>query len=578
MYLASVWRGLATAEMEHAENLTETSTNPAGVREKLRAKFAAKGATHEQVQLPPPLPLRQLPPPPRAQANAPRVLPLRPVERRHRHTTPFAHSVRVKSQVLTPLSTSTAFSKKSGALSASQLQEGICCVGIACCFVIFVLLLPVGWLVVTMQNGGPTRHWDPPSETVRDCRDDPSCRRDAHLPPLQRVNRTPLLNRTKRLYNAATQNALRRGLPARTPRAVGARLIKGPAKTPTIPTSNEHRALTGTSCTNPMRRDQSKSKQLPVIIFTHLRRTGGSVLERGVFWPGVACDQGVVPPPPPSPSPPRSVNRATPGGRLFYQAEVSNKPLPTLSARRAIQQARDSLLAAVLFNCHEGSVGRFASASVSERLKFASKMHRAALVWRHCPYGVHALLPGGKMATAQTVQTAQVAPHSSSSQVVQDRVQDLRARADGTDPVSLTWEQRMHERQLPKLLEPSPPKTFVYVTLLRDPVSQPPLSPPTLPLALSLVSRTRPRTRPRPHPRPRSRSTRALTLYPPSTRSRAPRPRPHQVERLMSWQAWCDNCARTRQGGRSSRDKLASMHCCGSSVTRPRQGEPSHRL
>ena len=445
--------------------------------------------------------------------------------------------------------------------------------GIAC-FVILVLTLPFGMAIVTLQSGDRT------SATVRDCSDDPSCRRDAHLPPLPHVNRTPLqtvrgaLNRTRRLYNAAAQNSLRRQLPARgQPRAVGARTTKAPTKTPIIPRSNEDRALTGTSCTNPMGRDRSKSKQLPVVIFTHLRRTGGSVLEKGVFWPGVACDQGVVPPPPPSPSPPRSVNRATPGGRLFYQAEVSNKPLPTLSARRAIQQARDSLLAAVLFNCHEGSVGRFASASVSERLKFASKMRRAALVWRHCPYGVHALLPGGKMATAQTVQTAQVAPHSSSSQVVQDRVQDLRARADGTDPVSLTWEQRMHERQLPKLLEPSPPKTFVYVTLLRDPVS-----PPTLPLALSLVSRTRPRTRPRPHPRPRSRSTRALTLYPPSTRSRAPRPRPHQVERLMSWQAWCDNCARTRQGGRSSRDKLASMHCCGSSVTRPRQGEPSHRL
>ena len=517
--------------MEHAENLTQTSTNQAGARAKLLAKFAAKGATHEQVQLPPPLPLlRQLPPPPRAPANAPRVLPLRPVERRHRHTTSFAHSVRrVKSQVLTPLSTSAALSKKSGALSASQLQEGICCLGIAS-LMIFVLFLPVGMAVVTMQNGGPTRNWDPTSETVRDCRDDPSCRRAAHLPPLQRVNRTPLLNRTKRLY-AAAQNALRRQLPARPPRAVGPRLTKGPAKTPIIPTSNEHRALTGTACTNPMRRDRSKSKQLPVIIFTHLRRTGGSVLERGVFWPGVACDQGVVPPPPPSPSPPRSVNRATPGGRLFYQAEVPNKPLPTLSERKAIQQAQDSLLAAVLFNCHEGSVGRFASASVSERLKFASKMHRAALVWRHCPYGVHALLPGGKMATAQTVQTAQVAPHSSSSQVVQDRVQDLRARADGTDPVSSTWEQRMNERQPPKPFNgqlPSPPKTFAYVTLLRDPVSQPPLSPPSLPLALSLVSRTRPRTRPRPHPRPRSRSNPRLhplpALHPLSRTSPSPSP------------------------------------------------------
>ena len=515
---ARTWRGsggaLATTEMEHAKKL---STNQASAREKRFVKFAAKGATQAQVQLPPPLPLPwQLPSLPRVPANAPRVLPLRPVERQHRQTAPFVHSVRrVKSQVLTPLSTSAAVSKKSGALSASQLLQMLCCVGLAC-FVIIVLLIPVGMAVVARQNGGPT------SETVRDCRDDPSCRRDAHLPPLLHVNRTPLQNRTSRPH-AAMQNSLRRQLPARTPRAVGTRLSKAPTKTPIIPTSNEHKALIGTSCTNPMQRDRSsKSKQLPVIIFTHLRRTGGSVLEKGVFWPGVACDQGVVPPPPPSPSSPRprSVHRATPGGRLFYQAEVSNKPLPTqsLSERRSIQQARDSLLASVLFNCHEGSVGRFASASVNERLKFASKMRRAALVWRHCPYGVHALLPGGKMATAQTgqaaqtAQMAQVAPHRSSSQVVQDRVQDrvqeLRARADGTGRASSTWEQRMHERQLPVLLEPrlfEPPKTFAYVTLLRDPVSQPPISPSTLPLALSLASRPRPRTRPRPRPRPCSR-------------------------------------------------------------------------
>ena len=555
-------KALATAEMEHAEKPTEPRINQAGAREKRLAKFTG------------------------VQANAPRVLPLRPVERRHRHTTPFVHSVRrVKSQVLTPLSTPAALSKKSAALSASQLQEGICCVGIAC-FVILVLTLPFGMAIVTLQSGDRT------SATVRDCSDDPSCRRDAHLPPLPHVNRTPLqtvrgaLNRTRRLYNAAAQNSLRRQLPARgQPRAVGARTTKAPTKTPIIPRSNEDRALTGTSCTNPMGRDRSKSKQLPVVIFTHLRRTGGSVLEKGVFWPGVACDQGVVPPPPPSP--PRSVHRASPGGRLFYQAEVSNKPLPTLSERRAIQQARDSLLASVLFNCHEGSVGRFASASVSERLKFASKMRRAALVWRHCPYGVHALLPGGKMATAKTVQTAQtaqtahVASHGSSSQAVQDRAQDLRARADGTGPMaaSSTWEQRMNERQpSAKLLEPSPPKTFHYVTLLRDPVSQPSPSPPPSPSPFPSHLALTPALTPVLAPALAPALALALALYPPSTHSRAPRPRPHQVERLMSWQAWCDHCARSRQGGRSSRDKLASTRCCGSSVTKPRKGDSPHRL
>ena len=39
-----------------------------------------------------------------------------------------------------------------------------------------------------------------------------------------------------------------------------------------------------------------------------------------------------------------------------------------------------------------GSLGRFASASVSDRLNLASKLSDAALVWRHCPYGAHAQL------------------------------------------------------------------------------------------------------------------------------------------------------------------------------------------
>ena len=496
-------RALATSGMEHAKRSTATSTNRAGAREKRLAKFAAKSAAHKQLQPPRPPPL---PPLPRVQANAPRVLPVQPVERQHRHAAPFAHSSvqRVKSQVLTPLSTSAASSEKTPCQMASRCASQLGhCVGIACCVILLLVLpgLPFGVRVVAQQQGVPTRDWPaatgtraPPGtrvatgtrrETEETARDDPSARA-TRLPPLRShtYHRYTFHNRTRRTY------------------VVGARLAKGAPKATGIPTSNEHRALVGTSCPRQLR-DRSKSKELPVIIFTHLRRTGGSVLEKGVFWPGVACDQGIVPPPPPSPSPPRSVYRATPGGHLLYQ-EAPHKALPTLSERRAIQQARDSQLAAVLFNCHEGSVGRFASASVNDRLKFASKMRRAALVWRHCPYGVHALLPGGELATARRVQTARavplvppepVPPACSSTWMTRlaGRLQDLRARADGTDPESLAGEQRTDElRQPPNSLEPcmdlspppppplppspppsppQPPKAFTYVTLLRSPVS-----------------------------------------------------------------------------------------------------------
>ena len=309
---------LATAEMEHEETLTATITDQASAREKLRLKFAAKGAT-----------------PAVANAQQTCVLPLRPTGQRHCHKTPFVHSMRsVMPQVPALLSTPAALSKKCSAasrapLNASQLQESMCCVGIACCMVL-VLSLPVAMATITMQS--PNRR----GATV--FKDDLRCRRDANLALPERVNRT------RRLFNPTSA---RRQLPARTPHAAAARGTKLPTKTPTISRSNEDRALTGLSCTSPMRRDRTKSsayrlgrrEQNPVVIFTHLRRTGGSVLEKGIFWPGVACDQGVVLPLP-LPQKPVSVHRATPGGRIFYQAEVSNKLQPSASfaERRSAQQ------------------------------------------------------------------------------------------------------------------------------------------------------------------------------------------------------------------------------------------------
>ena len=567
-------QALATSEMEHAKRSTATSTNWTGAREKRLAKFAAKSAAHKQLQLPrlPPPLSEQLPPLPRVQANAPRVLPVQPVERQHRHAAPFVHSSvqRVKSQVLTPLSTSPARSK-SGTLCASQMASRCAsqlgrCVGIVCCVILLLVLpgLPFGFRVVIQQQGVPTRDWPaatgtraPPGtrvatatrrETVETARNDPSAR-GTRL-QLLRYNikhRSPFQNRTRRAY------------------VVGARLAKGAPKAPIIPTSNEHRVLVGTWCPRRLR-DRSKSKELPVIIFTHLRRTGGSVLEKGVFWPGVACDQGIVPPPSPSPSPPRSVYRATPGGHLLYQAEAPHKALPTLSERRAIQQARDSLLAAVLFNCHEGSVGRFASASANDRLKFASKMRRAALVWRHCPYGVHELLPGGELATARRVQTARAAPlvplepvppacRSSSTwkTLLAGRVQDLRARADGTDPESLAGEQRTDERrQPPKLLEPcmdlspppsppppslppppQPPKAFTYVTLLRHPVSQPRSPPPPPRRHFPRISPAPPPSS-SPPPSPRAYQLPCSSSCPPPALAPSPSPSPGGASDVMA--------------------------------------------
>ena len=77
------------------------------------------------------------------------------------------------------------------------------------------------------------------------------------------------------------------------------------------------------------------------VIFTHLRRTGGSVLEKMVLFPSVACEQGLVlPPPPPPPSLRRHrtsfLRSALPFG---HSASVHAPPPPSPSQLWAKQQA-----------------------------------------------------------------------------------------------------------------------------------------------------------------------------------------------------------------------------------------------
>ena len=43
--------------------------------------------------------------------------------------------------------------------------------------------------------------------------------------------------------------------------------------------------------------------------------------------------------------------------------------------------------------CKEGAFGRHHRLSEQQRRVFASDLAKAALVWRHCPFGAHALLP-----------------------------------------------------------------------------------------------------------------------------------------------------------------------------------------
>jgi len=81
----------------------------------------------------------------------------------------------------------------------------------------------------------------------------------------------------------------------------------------------------------------------PLIIFTHMRRTGGTVLENQVLKP--------------------------------------------LAERRAAAQTLEAT---------EGGLALFARMSRCQRARFGNDLARSALVWRHVPYGVHELLGGRK--------------------------------------------------------------------------------------------------------------------------------------------------------------------------------------
>jgi hypothetical protein len=78
-----------------------------------------------------------------------------------------------------------------------------------------------------------------------------------------------------------------------------------------------------------------------IILFTHIRRAGGTVLEEYVLKPFVKS-QGK--------------------GRKDYL-------------------------------CREGELGRFYLMARAERKAFAADLGTSALQWRHCPFGLHELLP-----------------------------------------------------------------------------------------------------------------------------------------------------------------------------------------
>ena len=261
------------------------------------------------------------------------MVPLRPAARFQRHTAPCINGVRFgKTQDTSRIP--AARSKKNKAALApaasdkSKLQECVCCAGIVC-FAIIVLSFPFGMAIIVRQRIARA------GAMSMDCKKDLRCRRLTTFP--DRPNRT--FTTVGGTVVAARASTHHRNMIARTNRAVAARGTKAPTRTPTILRSNLDQALSGISCTSPMRRDRNKRQQrvpehIPVVIFTHLRRTGGSVLEKGVFWPGVACDQGVVPSPP---APPK-LHRTTLGSHLFYKAPVSNTLPPTLAERKATQQ------------------------------------------------------------------------------------------------------------------------------------------------------------------------------------------------------------------------------------------------
>lgn len=89
------------------------------------------------------------------------------------------------------------------------------------------------------------------------------------------------------------------------------------------------------------------------LIFTHLRRTGGSTVEYQLLRPRLRC----------------------------------------LSRLLAVPRLSRS------FCCWEGEHARFASAATAQRARLGKALGEAGLAWRHCPYGLHELLPGGVLST-----------------------------------------------------------------------------------------------------------------------------------------------------------------------------------
>ena len=95
-----------------------------------------------------------------------------------------------------------------------------------------------------------------------------------------------------------------------------------------------------------------------VILFTHLRRTSGSVLEDCILLPSLAAIVGL------------RMNRPLRAGRFTGNA--------------------------VGINCYEGGLGRFGSPSLPRRelVQLQQRLAHPLLVYRHCPHGLHAhLLP-----------------------------------------------------------------------------------------------------------------------------------------------------------------------------------------
>ena len=226
----------------------------------------------------------------------------------------------------------------------------------------------------------------------------------------------------------------------------------------------------------------------PVLLFTHLRRTGGTVLEKQVLFPAIACEHGLVA------TQGYYQIVSTPSGRTTphkpssavasRQTSVLSRPVRSGQVMITVKE-HEAMLGAVLHNCHEGTLGRFAVASLAERAKLALGLRKAALVWRHCPYGVHELLPGGDLTLARSEPPRPDAGRAA-------------AASGGGGGGGSSQQYRGDAGPLARVAFPGragaenggalgPPQKYMYATLLREP-----------------------------------------------------------VERLMSWMSWCNACARAK--------------------------------